>query len=197
MVKKNHGFTVVELLAMIFITSIIIIPLMQSLIDNIRTNNILHIRRNSVSIADGTLYGFDKIDYAKLDALQVTSNTVDLDYYTEFNFDTCNQLGDITTDDYIICRALFGAVFNNTTFDSTHFRLFIYDYNLSAARQTILIGNSNIPIEVRDAIGALTPSNDPNPGLLRVSVWVQYNDNPVRTTVVNGLIIGNNLWEYD
>ena len=47
------------------ITSIIIVPLLTSMIDNIATNYILHVRRSSVSIADGTLYGFDKLSFTE------------------------------------------------------------------------------------------------------------------------------------
>ena len=189
MVKNERGFTIPELLAVIIITSVIIIPLMTSMIDNIKTNNILHTRRSSVSIADGTLYGFDKLDYYDLEAIQDNSNSVVGDYYSEFNSSTCDQLSD--PDDITICSALFGAQFNSVSFDNTHFRVFIYDYNLSAARQTSLESNNNIPQEVRDEISALTTSTAANPGLLRISVWIQYSDDPVRSIIVSGLVIGD------
>ncbi len=189
MVKNEKGFTIVELLAIIIITSIIIVPLMQSMIDNIGSNHILHTRRSATSIADGALYGFDKLDYTDLEGLQDASNNVQLDYYTEFNATNCTDLA--APDDETICDALFGSTFNDVSFTSAQFRAFIYDYNLSSARQSVLVSDTDIPSEVRTEIGSVTPSTDPNPGLLRITVWIQYSDDPYRVVVISGLLIGD------
>ena len=195
MVKNQRGFSIPELLAVIMITSIIIVPLLTSMIDNIATNYILHVRRSSVSIADGTLYGFDKLSFEDIKNIQDDSNNIDGDFYSEFNGGDgsdgfgCNQLT-INVNDETICNLIFGASFSNVNFDQAHFRVFIYDYNLIAARRLALYENINIPLEVREEILAIAPAPVySNPGLLRITVWIQYNDDPLRTTVVSGLII--------
>jgi|LGVF01.2.fsa_nt_gb type II secretory pathway pseudopilin PulG len=194
MVKNQRGYSIPELLAVIIITSIIIVPLMTSMIDNIATNYLLHIRRSSVSIADSTLHGFDKLDYTGLDAIQIISDDTDQDYYSEFNIGNCSQLQIYSADDAVICNALFAAKFNSVSFDSAHFRVFIYDYNVLPIRHSALVSNVLIPIEVRDEIDLIIPSSVPNPGLLRITVWIQYNDDPLKTTVISGLIIDDTVF---
>jgi|LGOV01.1.fsa_nt_gb type II secretory pathway pseudopilin PulG len=191
MVKNENGFSLVELLAIIVITSVIIVPLMQSMIGNIRLNNMMHDRRSATSVADGALYGFDKLDYSDLELILDNANTVDFDYNTEFNLTNCDSLLS-STDDQAMCTALFESIFTNVSFDSTHFRIFIYDYNLSTVRYNALIANTSIPQEVRDHIqDNITASTDPYPGLIRISVWIQFSDDPVQTVLLSGLLIGD------
>ncbi len=187
MVKNEKGFTIIELLAVIVISSIIITPLMYSLVSNITTNAMLHTRRSSVSIAEGTIYGFDKLSYTDLETLQDDSAT----HHLVFDSTSCNQLTLEVNDDNI-CEVIFGSSFNNITFDSDHFKAYIYDYNVSSGDQSTLTGSgSTLPQEVKDVIGALTPSSDPNPGLLRITIWINYSDDPYSYTVVSGLLIGD------
>lgn len=187
MVKNEKGFTIIELLAVIVIASIIITPLMYSMVNNITTNQVLQTRRSSVSIAEGAIYGFDKLSYTDLETLQENSAT----HHIVFDTTTCNLLT-LKVNDDAICSIIFDSSHNNNTFDSDHFKAYIYDYNISSSDQTSLTGPSSlIPQEVKDVIGAITPSTDPNPGLLRITIWINYSDDPYSYTVVSGLLIGD------
>lgn len=187
MVKNEKGFTLIELLAIVVLASVILAPLMQSLVSNVTTNIRLHTRRSSVSLAESAIYGFDKLSYTDLDDL-LTSSTHN---YLMFDSSNCDQLT-LVPKDSSICSLVFSSKFNNVEFDDTQFKVYIYDYNISSGDQGFLTGaGSPIPYqEVKDVIGALTPSNDPNPGLLRITVWINYSDDPYEYTIVSGLLIG-------
>lgn len=185
MLRNNKGFSLIELLAIVVISSIIIWPLTVTLVNNIEINDRLHYRRSAVSIADGTMYGLDKLDFTDLDAKVDTANGAGT-YYVELNQDTCSTLD--TAADEALCDEIFSAIWNNLSLDSTEFRVFIYDFNLSSAMIADLYGNPAIPQEVRDEINAITPSIDPNPSLLRVTVWVHYYDDPVGTVLLSGML---------
>ncbi|AIO18980.1 hypothetical protein KQ51_01103 [Candidatus Izimaplasma bacterium HR1] len=183
MVKNEKGFTIIELLAVVVISSIIIVPLMFSLVGNINTNKLLHTRRSSVSLAEGAVYGFDKLSYPDINSL-LTAST---DNYIEFDSTTCTQLS--ASDDQTICDVIFGSEFSNVSFDENHFKVYIYDYNMTSTIQSQLVIDPSIPAEVQEVIGLLTPSTDPNPGLIRLTVWINYSDDPYNTIVVSGLLL--------
>ena len=187
MVKNERGFTIIELLAVSVVISVIVVPLMFTMIRSIEVNNILHIRRSSVSIASGTLYGFDKLDYSELESVQDLQS----EHFTEYNSETCNLLDEAGADNVAICIALFDITFNSYKFDNLHFRVFVYDYNISESDRFSLTENDKLPPEVQEEIGLVPFSEEPNPGLLRITVWIQYLDDPISTTVLSGLLIGD------
>jgi len=105
MVKNEKGFTIIELLAVIVISSIIITPLMFSLVSNVNINALLHIRRSSVSLAEGAIYGFDKLSYSDIETLQENSTS----HHLVFDSTSCDQLD---TNDESICDIVFLSEFN-------------------------------------------------------------------------------------
>jgi len=185
MLRNNKGFSLIELFAVIFIASAIIYPLMTALVGNIEINDRLHLRRSATSIADGGLYGIDKLDFSDL-YTQVESANSAGQYHVELNIDNCDTL--FSTEDQNLCIQLFSTIWNNLSLDATEYRVFIYDYNLPQSSIDALYGNATIPFEVRTDINNLTASSVVNPSLLRISVWVKYYDDPVGTIMISGLI---------
>jgi len=185
MLRNNKGFSLVELLAIVVISSIIIWPLTTTLVNNIEINNRLHARYSGTSIADNTMYSFDKLDFVDLQDLVNTANGNN-DYYIELNSTTCSTLS--STADQALCTQLFATIWNNISLDETEFRVFIYDYNLRQNEINDLLGNGTLPQEVRNEIGLMTASNDPNPNLLRITVWIEYYQDPVYEIVLSGLL---------
>lgn len=185
MVKSSKGITLIELLAIVVIASIIITPLMFSMTQQVSFSHSFHRRRSAVTIADGALYGFDKITYLDLETIQEGET----DHITDFDSTTCPLLPN--PDDQAFCTALFNSTFNGIDFDSTHFKVYIYDYNISAADKTDLLANASLPQEVVDEITAIDASSDPNPGLLRITVWIEYDDDEDQSVVLSGLLIGD------
>ncbi|MEC9484399.1 MAG: hypothetical protein UMR38_00815 [Candidatus Izemoplasma sp.] len=187
MVKNDKGFSLVELLAIIVITTTIIVPLLSSLVDNIEINYRMHNRRSATSVAQGTLYGIGKLTFSDLESLVNDANT-NADYFIELNETNCTLLPTQTDEDF--CNQIFAQIWNNLSFDDTTYRAFIYDYNLPQAYIDDLTSPSNtdIPPEVKTEIEEITASTDPNPSLLRVTVWIQYEDDPRGVIILSGLI---------
>ena len=185
MLRNNKGFSLMELLVIVFIASVVIWPLTTNLIKNIEINSRLHDRRSAASIADGTMYGLNKIDFEDLFLKVDTANNTG-SYYIELNEDTCSTL--TSTGDQALCNQIFALIWNNIAFDSTRYRVFIYDYNLPQSSIDSLSSNEVIPLEVRNEIDKITASTTPNSNLLRVTVWIQYCDDPVSNTILSGLL---------
>ncbi|KFZ26456.1 MAG: hypothetical protein KQ78_01397 [Candidatus Izimaplasma bacterium HR2] len=185
MLKNNKGFSLIELFAMILISTVIIYPLMQSLVRNITINSRLNDRRSATNIADGTLYTLDKLNFLDLQSLVDAANTNN-DYYIELNLDECNTLA--STADQAVCTQLFNSVWNNLSLTSSEYRVFIYNYNLPQSYIDGLTVNANLPTDVQNEIGLITANANSNTTLLRVTVWIEYYQDPVYTLILSGMI---------
>ena len=185
MLKNNKGFSLIELFAMILISTILIYPLMQSLVQNIEINDRLQQRRSATNIAEGALYTLDKIDFLDLLSLVDTAN-INSDYFVELNLDNCGMLA--TAADQAVCTQLFNSVWNNLSLTSSEFRIFIYNYNLPQNYIDSLTVDVTIPTDVQTEIGLITANANSNTTLLRVTVWIEYFEDPVYTLILSGLI---------
>ena len=192
MLRNEKGFSIVELLAIVFISSVIIWPLMTTLVGNIEINDRLQDRRSAVGIADSALYALDKITYSDIDDMVTVANGLGT-YYIELNATTCT--GFIADQDDTICSYIFSTTFNNLSLnpDGSTYKIYIYDGYLIQTEFDILV--ASLPSEVGDEMTAARAVldfsdsyTDPNDYLLNVSVWIQYFDDPVSTIMVSGLI---------
>ena len=157
---------------------------MTTLVGNIEVNARLQDRRSASGIAAGALYGLDKMDWTAFDDLVDLANTSN-DYYIEVDSTSCVSLG----DDEALCDEIFGGYFNNLSLDNTTFKVYIYDYNLPSASYNSLINNAEIPLEVRDEISLVPQDTAFSTDLLRVTVWIEYSDNPVSAMAISGVIL--------
>lgn len=181
----NKGYSIVEMFAVIFIVSAILFPLITTLVNNIETNARFHNRRSAVSLAQGTIEGFERMDFVHIDSLITTANNNN-DYFIQFDSTNCSQLH---TDDIPLCTALFDASWSNFTVDSDDFKVFIYNYNLTLEMQDELTTNTqDIPLAVRNHIAELSTSNDPNPDLYYIVAWVHYDEESDSNVIIEGLI---------
>ncbi|MCF7926081.1 MAG: hypothetical protein K9L74_00700 [Candidatus Izimaplasma sp.] len=199
MLRNNHGFSVVELLAIIIIATTLLFPLVATLANNIEINSRLHLRRSAASIAAGSLYGLDKIDYDDFRTTLDNANANGL-YFVEYNQTTCNDtyfhdaLGQtlnyfILDDDQALCTKIFDTIWNNLTLDSDHYKVFVYDYYLTQTVIDALVANTTIPIEVRNEIDNITANDATNNELVRMTIWIKYFDDPPQVITFNGLMI--------
>lgn len=204
MLKNNKGFSLIELMAMILITTILIYPLMRSLVSNIQINDVLEKRRSASSISSSSLYSLDKMDYP---AFLNLINDVSGDNYVELNLSACTSgdaefISELSDQDASICVALFSTIWNNLVLNDAEYKIFLYNYNLPSDYVTS-ISSSGIPAEVIDEIIAAraeyvastsyvndttTKTLNLTSNLLRVTVWIQYHDDPVSTVTLSGLI---------
>lgn len=211
MFKNNKGYSIVELLAMIMITSIIIYPLMASLVKNIEINERLRLRQSATTIANEALYGMEKLEYAKLFSILHTANT-DGNYYVELNggdFDetisVCDNFLVADSSDAILCANIFNLQASSFGAGSLEYKIFLYNFNIPGDYKDDLTADVRIPSQVRDVISSIVPNdtripNTPeNPDsftaptpttLLRVTVWIKYYDKDAEEyfVVLSGVI---------
>lgn len=188
MLKNNKGYSIIELLAVILITSVVLIPLMQGFIQSIENNYRQQEKRNAASMAEGTLNAFDKLTFSNINTLLDDNKLNNNLYFYEFNADNC-AIFDAPTDD-TLCLEIFNAIYNNFQADSTQFRVFVYESNLSTLEKDDLTnrGTSTLPEQVMKEIDNIPTTLEPSIDLLNVTVWIQYNTDPDLYIVVTGKI---------
>jgi type II secretory pathway pseudopilin PulG len=204
MKSKNDGFTLIELIAILFITSAIIVPLMSSLIGNIEINERTQQRRNATSVADGVIYGLDKLSFSDFRTEIDTSGND----YLIFNLDSCNTV--LTgSGDQAICDAVFQSSWNNLTLTADNVEVYMFNYALdptlyqtitgagspfdASAAQHILNDEEITCNVIGDPYNCKAIDNTVNePDLIRVVIWVDYYDDPDQYVLLTGLIINDN-----
>ena len=175
-----------ELFAVIFIVSVVIFPMLNTLVNNITTNARYHNRRGAVSIAQGTLEGFQRISFSSLSTLIEAENDAG-EYYLEFDSTDC---GDLSTSDNGLCQQLFDGTWSNFNADSDHFKVYFYNYRMSDQIKTSLLADPNIPDEVKTHITSIETTSIPNPELYYTICWIEYDDNTNSALIMEGLISG-------
>lgn len=180
----NKGYSMIELFAVIFIVSVIIFPMLNTLVNNITTNARYHNRRAAVSIAQGTLEGFQRINFADLETLIEAQNSTG-EYYLEFDNTNCS---DLSGSDNGLCQQLFSATWSNFNADSDHFKIYFYNYRMTEQIQSSLLADPNIPAQVKDHIEGIEPTLIPNPELYYAICWIQYSDEGNSSLIMEGLI---------
>ena len=182
----NKGYSIVEMFAVIFIVSVIIFPMLNTLVNNITTNARYHNRRGAVSIAQGTLEGFQRINFTSLETLIEAQNDAG-EYYLEFDSTDCS---DLSTSDNGLCQQLFNVTWSNFTADSDHFKIYFYNYRMTDVIQSSLLNDPNIPDEVKNHIENIETTTIPNPELYYAICWIQYDDDTGSALIMEGLISG-------
>jgi len=188
MIKNNKAFSLIELFAMILITTILIYPLIQSLVKNIEINDMLQQRRSATSISGGTLSSIDKMNYSDIFTLLDTANGAG-DYYVDLNLDSCSILP--LTADENLCISQFSTVWNSLSLESTEYKVIIYNYYLDTTSYNSITTDTNLPIAVRNEILTTLTAEDTltNESLLRATIWIEYYQDPPSTMTLSGLII--------
>jgi len=182
----NKGYSMIELFAVIFIVSVVIFPMLNTLVNNITTNARYHNRRGAVSIAQGTLEGFQRIGFTGLETLIEAQNDAN-EIYLEFDSTDC---GDLSTSDNGLCQQLFSSTWSNFNADSDHFKIYFYNYRMTEAIQSSLLADPNIPDEVKVHIESIVTTNTPNPELYYAICWIKYDEHSNSSLIMEGLISG-------
>lgn len=181
---NNKGYSIVEMFAVILITSLIIFPLLTTLVNNIEINDREQKRLAASNIAGSTLDSLNRFAFTDVAGLVTAANT-NGDYYIEINFDTCNQLG---AEDEALCLQLFSSIWNNVSFNSSEFRVFIMNYNLPQNYKDSLALDGAIPSAVKSVIEDYPANSATNPELYRVIVWIEYDTEENRIITSKGLL---------
>lgn len=182
---NSKGYSIVEMFAVIFISSLIIFPLISTLVNNMEINDREQKRRAASSIAQSTLENLNRLSFDDVETLVIAANGSN-DYYIELNANNCTVLSSST--DQALCSQIFDTIWNNVSFDATQFRVFIINYNLPTTYINSLSNNNNLPTEVREIIAGYPTSTSPNPSLLRVIVWIEFDEDTGLTLDLDGLM---------
>jgi hypothetical protein len=186
---KNHGFSLVELLAILLITTIIIQPLISSLVGNIEVNNRAQLRRSALGIAEGTVYGLDKIDFLDFRTQLDVANTSD--FYIKYDANDCPLLSE--TKDQNLCTYIFNQSWGEDTYNINEFKVYMFNFALTSAQHSSIYGNLSIEEDARNLIqfdlNILEEVDQTDiPELIRVVVWIDYYDDPDASVVLTGVI---------
>lgn len=190
---NNKGFTLIEIMAVLVISSIILIPLMTTLTGSINISQRSQMRRITSSVAVDALYGIEKIDFSEFRILLDTANGTS-DYYIDVDSTVCNNLTD--PDAQTVCNSVLSTVWNNLSFTDAQFNIYMFDYVLTTTQWNALIANQSIDDLARNEIqnnpDILNNINN-NPAnkidtLIRVIIWFDYFDEPDQYYVLTGVI---------
>ena len=182
---NNKGYSIIELFAVILITSLIIFPLITTLVNNIEINDREQKRLAASNIAAGTLDNLNRLSFHDI-STKVTDANNNNDYYFELNYDNCLQLN--ASSDQAFCQQLFASIWNNVSFTTSEFRVFIVNYNLPQGYHDSLEIDGRLPVAVQDIIADYPVSTTANPDLYRVIVWIQYDNETQRVITSKGLL---------
>lgn len=188
----NKGYSIVELFAVIFLVSLVLLPLLNTLVNNITNNARTHDRRAAVSIAQGTLDGFNRVEFSNVEALIEAQNDAGA-YYLDFDINDCSEL---SASDVGLCQQLFSTSWSNFEADADHFKLYFYNYRLTTDVRDNLLANANIPDAVKSHIESVYVDGSSNivlnmetdPDLFYIICWIEYDDDSNLAIVMEGLI---------
>jgi hypothetical protein len=191
--QSENGFSLLEILTVLVVTTVIIIPLMRTLYGNFEINNRTQTRRDATSIAEGSIDALQKLDFDDFqDQLDIVNGNST--YIIEMDQNTCADVNFLlTSNDRSLCTQIFSTIWNNLTLDENSFKMYLFDYALSNTQYNSIINNGSIePMvietiesdeDIQDSIG--DPAVD---GLIRVIVWIDYYDEPDLEITLTGLI---------
>lgn len=186
---NNKGFSMVELFAVIFIASAVIFPMMTTLVNNLEINDRMQTRRSALSIAQGALDGFNRMEFSKIETMMDGVET-STPYYVEIDasdFDEAYPA--LSTEDQALAKILFELEANNQTFPADRFKVFIIHFNIDGTVKNYLTGNnSNLPQSVKDEVLKIETSILPNPELYYIYVWIEYDVDTESSLVLGGLL---------
>ena len=191
--NNNKGFSLLEILAVILISTTVLVPLLFSLVGNANINRREITKEAASNIVAVTINGFNTM---RFNDLVGAIDDVETAAYAEFNKASgCDQLplGHTPKSTADICALVFEASAANVSFEADEFRVFLVPYSIPQADYDILTDplNDTIPPEVQALIAETilineTPSSTQP---LRIFVWIQYGPRARDILVEQGLIV--------
>ena len=187
--RNQKGFTLIELIAVILISTTVRVPLLSGLIGNFEVNKRMHARKAASSITLTTLSAFEKVHFDNLDnqlgddlIVEITQNDCD-----EFTFDVDNPYRIMPSDE--VCMMIFEQEWNSIQFTGEDtFKVFLYPYHLTENEIDTILGMESVPDRVKNEIDELTPSDDTDEDILRMSVWIEYDDDTGQDIAASGVV---------
>lgn len=192
--KNEKGFTLIELIAVILISTTVLVPLLSGLIGNFEVNKRMHARKAASAITLTSVDAFDRVPFHNFEILYYSVNPAD-DILMEITKDDCinfvsendNYAGDMTSED--VCEMIFEQEWNNIRFDEPGtFKVFMYPYYLEQDEIDAITDREDVPESVLNEVRSLTPSAKENEDVYRLTVWIQYDQEYDKDIVSSGVV---------
>ena len=188
MKKRNRGFTLIELLGVIVISTLIIVPVLNSMMSNYEINQRMHSRKSASSLAVTTVQAFDKIYFSNL------LNSIDEnDHYALINESSCANFTitpferEFLIDATELCERIFSQTWVNFSYDEEDFRVYLFPYTLESNQKLDLL-SQDFPQQVHDYVQTIQVSSNQNNRLLHIVVWIRYDEATNSSITSTGVI---------
>lgn len=194
--KNNKGFSLLEIMAVLALSTIILVPLLNSLSNAYNANIRAQQRSNAMSISESSMLALEKIDFQEMRTLIDNNGN---NHYFELDADSCQSLEDPLDISY--CETIFSQIWNNETYTPDNFKIYLFDFRVDPGVKSTILGN-DLPDSVITEINnfdefeivtfdedPLNINNKPNvESLIRVVVWINYNEDPYKDVTTGGMI---------
>lgn len=189
--RNQKGFTLLELMAVIVLATTVLVPMLSGLIGNYEVNDRMHQRKAASSLTLTTIAAFEKVHFDNIDRHLGTQSIteVSLEDCPSFDIDITNPNNYRYISSAEVCDRIFNQEWNSIQFiGEGTFRVFFYPYHLSETEISTISSDSTIPEKVRNEVSDLTPSAQIDDEILRITVWIEYDDKTEQSVVASGVI---------
>jgi len=189
--RNQKGFTLLELMAVIVLATTVLVPMLSGLIGNYEVNDRMHQRKAASSLTLTTIAAFEKVHFDNIDRHLGTQSIteVSLEDCPSFDIDITNPNNYRYISSAEVCDRIFNQEWNSIQFiEEGTFRVFFYPYHLSETEISTISSDSTIPEKVRNEVSDLTPSAQIDDEILRITVWIEYDDKTEQSVVASGVI---------
>jgi type II secretory pathway pseudopilin PulG len=198
--NNEKGFSLIEILAVILITTSILVPLLVSLSGNFQVNVRMINKSVATSLTTEALLSFQNMYYQDV---EIALNNHDRPFLKFTENEGCDLLRDYSTapinsftlynSNQRVCEYVFEMQAINRSFSDDQFMVIVYPFRVPEDEYTAYIASVNqaytdgeIPIEVRDRL--LTVTSGSSLRILRTIVWIQYGETSGSNVIRTGLL---------
>ncbi len=183
MLKNNQGFSLVELLAVIVITSFILVPLMTAFTNNITIYDRLEKRRSTVGIIDVMVNSIDRLNFGSVKAeLDLSTN-----HFYILDGSNCNTIF-TDPDDQIFCTNYFNLTYNNFSIQEGEIEIYFFDWNISDAEMTILLDRGFHPAIEQELSTIVTNDFTESNSVMRFVILGHYDTGNNDVVAIGGVM---------
>jgi len=183
MLKNDKGFSLVELLAVIVITSFILMPLMTAFTNNMTIYDRLEKRRSTVGAIDVMVNSIDRLNFAEIMTALTNSGT----HYIEMDSTSCTDMF-LDIDDQAFCSNFVNLTYNNFEMAEGQLKIYFFDYNISEAEMTVLEQQGFHNAIYDELSTVITNDFDESTAVMRYIILGHYGDEINDVVAIGGVM---------
>ncbi len=190
--KRQGGFSLVELFAVILITTGVLVPLLFSLVGNVQVNKRMNEKSAASLVQVTAIGGFNAMRHRDIRDLDLMATQGFVEFNADMNCDLLENPGDaLYATNREICYLVFETISANVTFDAEQFRVFVYPYYLTQTMKDQLLAydDSTIPPDVKAEIADVeVVAEVPTFNISRITVYLRYGEREIDLLIRSGVI---------